>query len=598
MAFIGLITRKETETGVNLLAKIVSPSKKKSVYKTIPVRIKSNGLSDFDCCTIDLGTVNSKLNRDYNFDKLDQDIILINNGEHGTDIKYEIINSDDTTSSDPSIANSNNPEYLTTYLDINGHIKSKPLFGNDAISGSIKITVSKNEASVSRTVAVTLQSITASEVLANTTTASKVKLFSELIQNNRNPYNETQDVGIKTELGYGDYGAINVLHLIDSIKDSKLSTIPINIKWTFEDATSSFAKSMYTRPDDIKNIDNIDQTGRIFINNTDKKAYISTPSYEAICSQINSLTNNDYKNYFSKGFGDVTNTNSLKIKISGLTIKAKLTLSNNDETDKAEATYEYYCKTSSLYLRSTELMNTLVKPNMKVFVLNIDKSSERTNYIKKKSFAFNGANNSANITYIGTDDVVYEFDETDTERVTSANLYLGVFGGEGLAIHLSDNPNTWLTDRNKVEHPERYKDYYLLDNAKLSGIAINDDPLLLNYNTELDDVNYISHTYPLFTDTNIGNDKIVAIEQVNGLISGGNQQELKVIKIDMLKAFEYLKGITNKDEYTKFILKSSVTVSYNSGGINKDDGANLKSDLFTMISISVPSFNDDNHIVN
>ncbi len=601
MAFVGLITRKETDTGVNLLAKVVSPSKTKSAYKIIPVRIKSNGLSDFDCCTIDLGTVTSKLNRDYNFDKLDKDIILINNGEHGTNISYIIINSDETTSLDAEVVNSNNPDYLTTYLDTNGKIKKKPLFGNENVLGTIKIIVSKNEASVTRTIPVTLQSITAQEVLNEVSkdngSISKVKLFSKLINDDINLYDENDvnvnNSNIKNELGYGVYGIRNEFTLIDEISDNSLSTIPINIEWSFEDKTNSFAKAIYDKPDYISDIEDINQIGRIFIDNTSKKAYVSTPTYSKVCERINKLNDTESKNYFSKGFGDLTSNTALKIRISGLTIKAKLTISNKENTDKADLTYTYSCKTSSKYLCSDELTDTLVKPNMRIFVLGIDTTNNK--YIKRDMIKFNGADSSDDISDITSDNIIYKYDdETDNDKVTSAYLYLGVFGTQGLAIHLSDDENTWLTDRDRIKNPETFKDYYLLDKTKLSGIALNDTPLLLKYNTDINEAP-LSHTYPLSKDAGA-----TTIDAVTGVISDGSEQmELRVIKINMLTASSYIKENQTDDNklYTDFVLKCTVSVSYNTKGVDQNAGNNLKCVLFSRLSIPIPSFNEQGHLI-
>jgi len=155
MSFIGLVTRKEKDTGVSLMAKVVTKNKTKSAKKIFKVKVKANALDDFSCCVIDHATAVNKINTAQDMNGLTNDVIFSYNGINGTTITYRIIDI---------VA-----PLLSDYLGEDGKITNRPKYGEGNAAGYVEITVSKNEASLTSRIAATVKSITAQEVLSDTT---------------------------------------------------------------------------------------------------------------------------------------------------------------------------------------------------------------------------------------------------------------------------------------------------------------------------------------------------------------------------------------------------------------------------------------------
>ena len=157
MSFKGIVTRKDKDTGVNLLAKIVTPNKKMSTKKKFSVKVKANSLSDFECCVIDISTARSKITKSINIVDIRSDIPMSYYGADGTTISYKIIDID------------NNSLKLSKYLKSDGKLNGRPKYGEGDVTGFIEIEAKKNAAKTSTRISVTVLQTSATEVLFDDT---------------------------------------------------------------------------------------------------------------------------------------------------------------------------------------------------------------------------------------------------------------------------------------------------------------------------------------------------------------------------------------------------------------------------------------------
>lgn len=173
MSFKGIVTRKDKETGVDLLAKIVTENKKKSAKKTYKVRVASNGLSDTECCSRAVTIKKEEVSKagPGGADDLTVSINLNALGAHGTTLTYKIIND-----------NAECP--LTEYLSINGTLLGCPVYGSGDASGRLYITATKGEASITAVVAVTVKAYTAESILYNESMVSKAAFWRAMTSTN------------------------------------------------------------------------------------------------------------------------------------------------------------------------------------------------------------------------------------------------------------------------------------------------------------------------------------------------------------------------------------------------------------------------------
>lgn len=173
MSFKGIVTRKDKETGVDLLAKIVTENKKKSAKKTYKVRVASNGLSDTECCSRAVTIKKEEVSKagPGGADDLTVSINLNALGAHGTTLTYKIVND-----------NAECP--LTEYLSINGTLLGCPVFGSGDATGRLYITASKGEASITAVVSVTVKAYTAEAILYDSALVSKELFWKAMTSTN------------------------------------------------------------------------------------------------------------------------------------------------------------------------------------------------------------------------------------------------------------------------------------------------------------------------------------------------------------------------------------------------------------------------------
>lgn len=310
MSFVGLVTRKEKDTGVSLMAKIVTPNKKKSTKKIIKVKVKANALDDYACCVIDHATAVNKIDSSQDMSQLIEDVSLLYNGENGTTISYRIIDV--------------SAPLLSEYLGEDGKIIKRPKYGEGDATGYIEITVSKNGESVQSRIVAAVKSITAEEVL-NDTMFSQASLWASI-----RGANDTYQQGNEWS------GHNNIAHSLTLIKTKSVNTskTPVSIAWNVKDETLTYASAR-----------GIYDTARIDVTN----GSVSRCDYKDACALIDSVPN-----VTIKVVGSDNSSWQNRVRIGGLTLTATLTLG------EASKDVVFNCSTVSKYLTNQEVMDAVL----------------------------------------------------------------------------------------------------------------------------------------------------------------------------------------------------------------------------------------------
>lgn len=218
--FIGFVTRKDKDTGVNLLAKIVTPNKKRSVLKLVRVKVKANGLDDYSCCVIDHAAMKKIIEDSQDLDAVTESFQFLYNGEHGTNINYTIEKADE---------NSKIEEYLGEDGTIIGRPKYSPTGAADAV-GYIRVTVTKNQAEVSSRIMVRIKGMTADEVLNSDKVYNKTSgSLSEFLWNKIKGQNDTYTNG-----GYKSIASKLEFNNAKNIYVEEISETPITCTWSID----------------------------------------------------------------------------------------------------------------------------------------------------------------------------------------------------------------------------------------------------------------------------------------------------------------------------------------------------------------------------
>lgn len=317
MSFIGLVTRKEKDTGVSLLAKVVTQSKNKSAKKVFKVKVKANALDDFSCCVIDHATIVNKINTTQNMNELTNDVIFSYNGINGTTITYRIIDI--------------NSPLLSVYLGEDGKINGRPRYGEGNAVGYVEITVSKNDASLTSRIAATVKSVTAEEVLSDTT-FTQAGLWASI-----RGLNDSYQQGSEWS---GHNNISSPLTLIKSKELSSMSVEPIQIDWTVTDNTLTVASASGIYTDARIDVD----TGSVH-----------RCSYKDACKMVDNIYGISIK-----VIGSSSNSLQNRVRIGGLMLTAKLTLGTVTKN------IVFACSTISKYLTNDEVMD-VVLANITVF---------------------------------------------------------------------------------------------------------------------------------------------------------------------------------------------------------------------------------------
>lgn len=312
MSFIGLVTRKEKDTGVNLMAKIVSPNKKKSATKVFKVKVKANALDDFSCCVIDHATIKDKIDSSQDMSTLVDDISLSYNGVNGTTISYRII---DVTE-----------PLLSTYLGEDGKVNGRPKYGEGDAKGFIEITVSKNEESVSSRIPAVVKSVSAEEVL-NDASFTQAALWAS-IRGTNDPYQQGNEWS-------GHNNIANTLNFIKSKSVDALSSQPVTISWAVKDDTLTYAS-----------LNNVYTEARIDVTT----GAVTRSDYKDACKLIDVVPG-----VTVKVVGSDASSWQNRVRIGGITLTATLTLG------EATKNVVFNCATVSKYLTNKEVMDVVLE---------------------------------------------------------------------------------------------------------------------------------------------------------------------------------------------------------------------------------------------
>lgn len=306
MSFKGIVTRKEKDTGVTLLAKVVSPNKKKSTKKQYKIRVIANGMSDREACNRDLIWMKNNFYEQGVVD-LQSSLNFIPIGQYGTNIAYNIVNDSVDVP-------------LTDFLDKNtGKLLGKPVFGQGDATGRIQIIVSKGQETLTGVVAVVIKAYTAFEVLHNSNTVNATGLWTA-IANGNSPY-------------YLLNGKVTLIQSWEPWKGSPLppSNEPIGVSWKIEDKLVSLGIVTSPRVSTSSNL-------------------VSCPDYTVISTalQANKLGNVNVIEGISPSYSEYSKV----LKMDGLTLQATLTLGS--ETVVLEPFSVY---TNTLPLTNEEVMS-------------------------------------------------------------------------------------------------------------------------------------------------------------------------------------------------------------------------------------------------
>jgi len=313
MSFVGLVTRKEKDTGVSLMAKVVTESKIKFARKAFKVKVKANALDDFTCCVVDHEAAVGKINQTQDMTSIIKDITLSYNGVNNTTVSYRIIDIE-------------TPK-LSGYMTNDGKVTGRPKFGEGNATGYIEITVSKNEASLVSRILTSIKSTTADEVL-NDATFGQMALWGAI--------RGTNDSYIQGSEWSGHNNVMSKLNLVNSIDIAALSTNPVGVTWSVKDDTLSYASAL-----------NIYTEARINAGTGD----ISRCAYKDACKLVDGINGITVKVIAGVSASDTLQN---RVRIGGITLTASLTLGTVIKN------VVFNCSTVSKYLTNTEVMDVVL----------------------------------------------------------------------------------------------------------------------------------------------------------------------------------------------------------------------------------------------
>lgn len=308
MSFKGIVTRKDKETGVDLMAKIVTENKKKSMKKTYKVRVASNGLSDTESCSRAVILKKDEVSKagPGGADDLTVGINLNTLGAFGTTLSYKITND--------------NPECpLTDYLSANGTMLGAPIYGAGDAVGKLYITATKGDASITAIVPITIKAYTAESILYDESIINKAILWRAMTTNPEYVLANNKITFLST---WEPWKLLPV----------KPSNQPITVAYSIED--KAFAGIGQPRID----------------SNTAGTKTVYCPSYSTLMSLKGSSPEYSVSEYKDPNQAGKTSKN---LKCSGLMVTVTLTLGD------ASITFDYDITTRSEALTNEEVVNAL-----------------------------------------------------------------------------------------------------------------------------------------------------------------------------------------------------------------------------------------------
>lgn len=438
MSFVGIVTRKEEETGVELEAKIVTENRKKSSKQRFTVRVKANAMDDYTRCMLDNAAAKNKIltMNDTNAVTTDITASMMYSGQHDTKTSYKI--QDQKT-----------PK-LSDYLSDNGVVLGRPKLGQGDAIGTLEIVTTRNEATVISRITMVIKQMTALEVL-EVPELSKEEIWNRWVRGANAPLSASEESS----------GTMNIkakLNLIKSLSVSDVSDDDVTLTWTVLDSTLPFSSAAYTE-------------ARI-----DSNGVITRPTYTETCSLHTAMP--DFCKHIQEGSSTGIGRN-LFYRIKGLTLTC--TLSANGVT--RDIVYE--CATLSKYLTNKELANKVID---QLVLIKNDNPSDTIPYPTSSTIQTLSIPNSAT-TYVlkaartGANMALPEFNlpsgidgvdiTNQVKAVDGINVYdkaTAVFGGD--FFKLDENYDTLTIDCNalKSEDP-KYLQFSCLAIINVSGYS-------------------------------------------------------------------------------------------------------------------------------
>ena len=314
MSFVGIVTRKEEDTGVDLEAKIVTANKKKSTKQRFTVRVKANALDDYTRCMLDNATAKNKIltMNDTNAIITDITASMMYSGEYDTKTSYKIQNQKEPLLSD--------------YLSDNGVVLGRPKLGMEDAIGTLEITTKRGDASVTSRITVVVKQMTAYEVLEREE-LNQNEIWNTWVRGSNAPISASEE----------NSGTMNILYklnLIESIPVTEVADVPATLTWEVVDSTLPFSSAAYTDK-------RIDASGNV-----------TRPDYSTACTLNTAMP--DMCVFRQEGSSSGTGRN-LYYRIKGLTLTCKISI------NEVTKTYSYNCATLSKYLTNKELADKVVE---------------------------------------------------------------------------------------------------------------------------------------------------------------------------------------------------------------------------------------------
>lgn len=312
MSFIGLVTRKDKDTGVTLRAKVVTPSKKKSATQDFKVRVKRSGLSDYERCVMDQAAIREALTTQNFLSGINHDIHFINPGPNGCDIKYEICDV--------------GTPLLSDYIDSSGKLIGRPKFGENAATGYIAITVSYGKESIQTRINITIAQYDGNDIILSDKVFSH-EIIWNAIKGMNDAYAQNGHKSIQYQLNL--IQTSNELPVSVKKEYTAMSSTPATFTWEVED---QYSNSVITQP-------------RITVEGT--KGNVFRPSYKDAVTLVG--TSSDIK---------IVSVDSISkdrsVQMEGLILRCKVTLGTSSRE------IEFLCGTRSKWLTNQEVLDVLV----------------------------------------------------------------------------------------------------------------------------------------------------------------------------------------------------------------------------------------------
>ena len=329
MSFVGIVTRKEEVTGVELEAKIVTANKKKSTKIRRPVQVKANAVDDYTRCMMDNATAKNRILAMNDTSAIVADITasMMYSGENDTKTSYKIQNQ--------------GTPLLSDFLSDNGAIVGRPKLGQEDAVGTLEITTKRGDAVVISRIPIAVKQITALEVLEHKKLTIE-NIWNSYVRGGNAPYSNSENSGTKN--------VKTKLNLINQITLTDVADTPVTVEWTIEDSTISYAGGAYS-------------TARI-----DASGNVIRPAFSDACTLYESMPT------FMKLLreGSASSGRNIYYRIGGISLEATLKINTYEKK------FTYDCATISKYLTNKEIIDkiagsetvpgqiALIKPDLKL----------------------------------------------------------------------------------------------------------------------------------------------------------------------------------------------------------------------------------------